>query len=127
MINVTCQNSCRAIVFEFVGRITLSDEPHVMAQLEKILPEQCQGFTILTDLTAVESWEANMQQAIKRVMDYLNQRGVSKIIRVIPDQQKDIGFNIMSIFHYSPEVQVMTVPTREEALARLKTGQGSTL
>ena len=120
MIKVSCQQSCQALVFEFIGQIKLSDEAPLMEQLEKILPEQCGNFTVLTDVSAVEGYEPNMQQAIKRVMDYLNSRGVRKIIRIIPDQEKDIGFSIMSIFHYSPGVQVLTMASREEALERLR-------
>ena len=119
MINVRCDKQYKALVFEFEGRITLADEAPLMAQLKEILPAKCRSFTILTDISNVESWEPGIQQAVKRIMDFLNAQGVHKIIRVVPDQRKDIGFNIMSIFHYAPEVKVLTVPSREEAFARL--------
>jgi hypothetical protein len=52
---------------------------------------------------------------IEKVMDLLNKSGVSRVIRIIPDQEKDIGFNIMSLFHYSDQVAVHTYKSYSEA------------
>jgi len=49
-------------------------------------------------------------------MDLLNKQGVSTVVRVIPDPRKDIGFNILSLFHYRPDVQIVTCETLEEAM-----------
>lgn len=51
----------------------------------------------------------------KEGMELLGRHGVSKVARVIPDPGRDIGFNILSIFHYSRSVKIHTCPTREEA------------
>jgi hypothetical protein len=43
---------------------------------------------------------------------------VELVVRVIPDPTKDIGLNILSVFHYRHRVRVVTCQTMEEA-ARL--------
>ena len=45
---------------------------------------------------------------------FLTQK-IEKIIRVIPNQQKDIGLNIMSFFHYDQKVKTVTLLSRQEA------------
>jgi hypothetical protein len=56
---------------------------------------------------------------IKKTMDLLNQRGVSLVVRVIPDPQKDIGLNILSLFHYRRGIRIVTCQTMEQAMAVL--------
>jgi hypothetical protein len=52
-------------------------------------------------------------------MDMCNQNGVAEVLRVIPDPRQDIGLQIMSYFHYSSEVRVVTYPNVDEALEQL--------
>jgi hypothetical protein len=33
-------------------------------------------------------------------MEFFDRNGVSMVVRVIPDPKKDIGMNILTIFHY---------------------------
>jgi hypothetical protein len=35
---------------------------------------------------------------------------------VIPDSHKDVGLNILSQFHYGPEIQIATFQTLADAL-----------
>jgi hypothetical protein len=56
---------------------------------------------------------------IRSSMDILNKKGVAMVVRVIPDPQKDIGFNILSLFHYRHDVQIVTCGTLEEAMSAL--------
>ena len=38
--------------------------------------------------------------------------------RVMPDPHKDIGLNILSQFHYGPEIQIATFETLADALQK---------
>jgi hypothetical protein len=51
-------------------------------------------------------------------MDLCDQHGVGLVIRVIPDPAKDIGLNILSIFHYPHHPRTVTCKAMNEA-ARL--------
>jgi hypothetical protein len=53
---------------------------------------------------------------IAEVMDVLAEKGVVSVARVIPDPHKDIGLNILSQFHYGPEIQIATFETMADAL-----------
>jgi hypothetical protein len=44
---------------------------------------------------------------------------VETVVRVIPDPHKDIGLNIMSLFHYRRRVRIITCETLAEALRSL--------
>ena len=57
---------------------------------------------------------ANMHQ-LGRMMELLDRRGLEMVVRVIPDPAKDIGFNILSIFHYPHHPQIVTCGTMMEA------------
>ena len=52
-------------------------------------------------------------------MDALASKGVSAVVRVVPDPHKDIGLNILSQFHYGPEIQVMTFDSLADAVQSL--------
>jgi hypothetical protein len=52
-------------------------------------------------------------------MDTLAEKGVSSVTRVMPDPHKDIGLNILSQFHYGPEIQIATFETLADALQSL--------
>ena len=56
---------------------------------------------------------------IAEIMDALAEKQVASVIRIIPDQGKDIGMNILSQFHYSRELPITTVATLVEALDSL--------
>jgi len=46
------------------------------------------------------------------------------VTRVMPDPHKDIGLNILSQFHYGPEIQIGTFQTLADALQSMA-GRGS--
>ena len=59
---------------------------------------------------------------VAKIMDTLAEKGVSSVTRVMPDPHKDIGLNILSQFHYGPEIQIATFETLADALQSLTEG-----
>jgi hypothetical protein len=49
-------------------------------------------------------------------MEALTEKGVAFVARVMPDPHKDIGLNILSQFHYGPQIQIATFATLADAL-----------
>jgi len=41
------------------------------------------------------------------------------VVRVIPDPHKDIGLNILSQFHYGPQIKLATFESLAEAFSAL--------
>ncbi len=89
----------------------------VRGQLAQLQP----GFRLLTDLSELDSMDVNCAPHIKRTMDYCNRKGVGTVARVIPDPRKDIGLNIMSLFHYRRGIPIATCKTLDEAEQMLAT------
>jgi hypothetical protein len=77
------------------------------------------GFTLLTDLSRLEAMEYSCTPIIAKIMDHFNSRQVAKIVRVIPDGDKDIGFSILSMFHYNTSIPITTCENLSEAEALL--------
>jgi hypothetical protein len=85
------------------------------AHLKKELLQAKKGFIVFSDLSRVDYFNDASSKYIQRMMVICNEHGVSKIFRVVPQKSKDIGFNIMSIFHYSKSVKIYTYNSVAEA------------
>jgi hypothetical protein len=73
------------------------------------------GFRLLADLTGLQSMDIACAPHIESAMDLCNGKGVSDVVRIIPDPRKDIGMQIMSYFHYGGDVRIVTCESAEEA------------
>ena len=100
-------------------QVTPEETARCEQELRVLLADQKTGFCLLTDLSGLESMALACGEYIKRVMDFLDEKGVNRVVRVIPDPRKDIGLNIMSLFHYRPGVRIVTCETMEEAMSVL--------
>lgn len=118
MIQVSCDEARNTILIEFSGKVDAAQAETSYRKLQKVVPKCGKGFRILTDFTSLEMMEDEVQIVIKKSMDYFNQAGVSEILRVIPDPNKDFGLNILSLFHYSKDVKFYTFESRQEAEER---------
>jgi anti-anti-sigma regulatory factor len=88
-------------------------------ELPPLLAELQPRFRLLADFSGLESMEVACAPQIARIMDLCNQREVEMVVRVISDPHKDIGLNIMSLFHYSRGVRIATCARLEEAMTAL--------
>jgi len=102
------------------GQITTAHTAQAIVDLEGVLSQFRPGFTILTDLSGLESMELDCAPHFSRIMDLCRDHGVGQVIRIIPDPTKDIGLNILSIIHYGTGVQVITCQTQAEGEKALK-------
>ncbi|MFH2137373.1 MAG: STAS domain-containing protein [Candidatus Omnitrophota bacterium] len=91
-----------------------------LKDMENCLEEANSGVRILTDLTGLDRMDSAARKYFEQMMDVCNQKQPVEIVRIIPDKSKDIGFSIMSVFHYDKSVKIITCQSREEALTRLK-------
>jgi len=70
----------------------------------------------------LDEMDTACEKHLRKAMDLCNDRGVKQVVRVIPDPSRDIGLNILSVFHYRRGVRIVTCETMDEALAALKAG-----
>ena len=74
----------------------------------------------------LQSMDTAAARHVAEIMDALTEKQVASVIRVMPDPHKDIGLNILSQFHYAPEIQITTFETLADALQSLVKEDGGT-
>ena len=99
----------------YFGRITGCEMKSAVVKIESLLAELKPGFTVLTDLSDLESMDLDCVPHLTKIMDVSRAQGIGTVVRVVPDRDKDIGFNILSIIHYRRGVQIITCETLAEA------------
>lgn len=119
MIKARYDQNRNVLVIELAGKINAPQMSALCGEVQALLPRLRKGFKLLTDLTEVYEVDPDIKEPTKKLMEFINSQGVTEILRVIPDPSHDIGLGIMSLFHYSKDVQFYTFQSRREAEARL--------
>jgi hypothetical protein len=119
MYSVEADRSKRLVVISAAGHVTKEQVKGAAAKLAQLVEDFGPGFSALTDFRWMESMDASGAPHLAEMMDALAAKKVGSVIRVVPDPHKDIGLNILSQFHYGPEVRVETFQTLADALQSL--------
>lgn len=116
MIELETDDARNLFIIRYHGSVTVDETgqwlDRIIAGVERMQP----GFGLLTDLTNLTHMDVACAPHIEATMDAANKRGVAAVVRVIPDRTRDIGLQIMSRFHYGPNVHIATCETVEEAM-----------
>ena len=126
MYSVEADKSKRLVVISTVGRVTKEEAKQAAQQVRDILKDFAAGFRVLADFRWLESMDTAAARHVAEIMDTLTEKQVALVIRVMPDPHKDIGLNILSQFHYGPEIQITTFDTMADALQSLVKEGGGT-
>ena len=108
----------RLLYFGYIQQVRTKDLQRGLEDLPALLADLPPGFHLLVDLARLESMEPACATKIGKVLELCDQHGVGLVVRVIPDPSKDIGLNMLSIFHYPHHPRAVTCKTMSEA-ARL--------
>ena len=103
----------------FRQHVSQRQAKHCRLEVEAALVQLSPGFRVLTDLSELKEMDFACAAEIRTLMDVCREKGVAQVVRVIPDPKKDIGFGLMSLFHYGHVVPVVTCQTLAEAMQRL--------
>ena len=116
MYAVELDGSKRLLVISAAQTVT-PEEAHLTVQrVRELLRDVAPGFHVLVDFRWLESMNPSAAQHIAEIMDALAEKHVASVTRVMPDPRKDIGLNILSQFHYGPEVAIATFETLADAV-----------
>ena len=85
-------------------------------RIRKLLQDVAPGFHALADFRWLESMDPAAARHIAEIMDALAEKNITSVTRVMPDPRKDIGLNILSQFHYGPNVSIATFETLADAI-----------
>jgi anti-anti-sigma regulatory factor len=119
MYSVEIDRSKRLVVISAVEHVTAEQAKLTAQQLRELLHDIAPGFRVLADFRWLESMDSAAARHVAEIMDALAEKGVASVTRVMSDPHKDIGLNILSYFHYGPEIQIATFETLADALQSL--------
>ena len=125
MYAVELDRSKRLLVISASQRVTAEQAKLAAQRVRELLQDVAPGFRVLADFRWLDSMDSAAARHIAEIMDTLAEKGVASVTRVIPDPHKDIGLNILSQFHYGPEIQIATFQTLADALQSMAGGGSS--
>jgi len=119
MYSVESDRSKQLLVISAAGRVTKKEVESVALRVREMMKEITPGFRVLTDFRWLERMDPAAAASLAEIMDALAEKDVAAVVRVIPDPHKDIGLNILSQFHYGPQIKLVTFESLAEALSAL--------
>src|SRR5207237_4973501 len=126
MYSVEIDRSKRLLVISALRQGTAGQAKLVAQQVRELLRDVARGIRVLADFRWLESMDPAAAYHVAEIMDALTEKRVASVTRVMPDPHKDIGLNILSQFHYGPEIQIATFETLADALQSLTREGGET-
>jgi anti-anti-sigma regulatory factor len=119
MYSVEFDRSKRLLVISAAGEVTKKEVEAVALRVREMMKEVTPGFRVLTDFRWLDRMEPAAATHLAEIMDALAETDVAAVVRVVPDPHKDIGLNILSQFHYGPNIKLTTFESLAEALSAL--------
>jgi anti-anti-sigma regulatory factor len=116
MYAVELDRSKRLLVISAVGHVTAQEVKAVAQSVREVLQQAAPGFHVLVDFRWLESMDSTAAPHLAEIMDALTEKSVGSVTRVFSDPRKDIGLNILSHFHYGPNVSIATFETLADAI-----------
>jgi predicted site-specific integrase-resolvase len=119
MFSVEADQSKRLMVISYAQHVSSDEAKEAARQVRQMLESFEPGFRVLADLRWLVSMEAAAAPHIADIMTAIAGKKVATVVRVVPDPRKDIGLNILSLFHYGDNVKIVMCETLADALASL--------
>ena len=119
MYAVELDQSKRLLVISAAQKVTAEEAKMVAQRIRELLRDITPGFCVLADFRGLESMDSAAAPHIAKMMDALAKKDVASVTRVMPDPHKDIGLNILSQFHYGPDVTIATFETLADAVQNI--------
>jgi hypothetical protein len=119
MFVVEIDSSRRFVVISVAGHVTVEEARATAQRVREVVVDAEPGFVALADFRWLDSMATGAAEFIAEIMDAFAAKKVSAVVRVVPDPHKDIGLNILSQFHYGPEIKLMTFETLAQAVSSI--------
>ena len=115
MFLATTNQPKKLLLLSYIGHVRAEDLQQGWEDVQMLASKLPVGFHLLTDLGRLESMDLACATEIGRIMDLCKAKEVGMVVRVVPDPKKDIGLNILSLFHYGQQIHANTCETMKEA------------
>ena len=119
MFQAAADESGRVLTMSYGHRVTADEMRECLGTVRDLLADIQPGFLLLTDLSSLESMEPECAPHIGEIMDLCKAKAIKTVVRVVPDTSKDIGYNLISLFHHDPKVATRTYENLAEAIKSL--------
>jgi hypothetical protein len=119
MYAVELDRSKRLLVISAAQRVTVEQAKLAAQRVRELVHDVEPGFRVLADFRWLDSMDPAAARHIAEMMDVIAEKRAVSVTRVIPDPHKDIGLNILSQFHYGPEIEITTFQTLADALENM--------
>jgi hypothetical protein len=116
MIICNVDESGRVLTMSYGGHVVAEEMKCCLGTVRDLMDQLKAGFFLLTDLSNLESMEASCAPDLGEIMDLCSAKEMSTVVQVIPDPKKDIGFDLISVFHHHPPVKTQTHQSLAEAI-----------
>ncbi|PYJ22440.1 MAG: hypothetical protein DME99_05465 [Verrucomicrobia bacterium] len=116
MYSVEIDQSKHLLVISAFQHVTAEQASQAAQRVRELLHDVAPGFRVLADFRWLDAMDSGAARHIAEIMDALAEKGVACVTRVMTDPHKDIGLNILSQFHYGPEIKIATFETLADAL-----------
>jgi hypothetical protein len=120
MLLVTSNKSKRLLCVSYIGRVRPEEFQRSQGDVTAQLGELSPGFRLLADFSQLEAMGLDCEPELGRMMDLIGRAGVGLVARVFPDPSKDIGMNILTVFHYPHRPRVVICKSLTEAAKALR-------
>jgi hypothetical protein len=119
MILCNADESGEILTMSYSGHVGAEDMRRCLETVRVLMEQLKAGFFLVTDLSNLESMEASCAPDVGSIMELCSAKGISAVVRVIPDPKKDIGFDLISKFHHDPPVKTETHESLASAIKSL--------
>jgi anti-anti-sigma regulatory factor len=119
MVSCSADDAGQILTISHSGHVTRGQVEACLKSTQDSMEHLRPGFVLLGDLTNLESMDDTCATALGAIMELCSSRGVTAIVRVIPDPSKDIGFNLISLFHFQKPVRTYECRNLAEAMKYL--------
>ena len=119
MLLVTANTVKQLLLLSYIGRVQPEEVERAREDGGKLLAGLLPGFRILVDFGRLESMDIACAAEIGRLMELVDEKDIGLLVRVIPDASKDIGLDILTLFHYRHPPATITCKSMEEAAEKL--------
>jgi hypothetical protein len=109
----------RFLHVSYIQRVEPAELQRGLEDIKLLLADLPPGIRLLADFSRLESMDPACAMEIGLAMEMIDQHGTDLVVRVIPDSSKDIGMNILSIFHYAHRPRFVTCEDMTEAAKAL--------
>jgi anti-anti-sigma regulatory factor len=115
MVSIHADPDRQILTFKFAGQVSAADMQLKVEDLSRELERLNSGFVAFTDLSELDFMENAGTAQIATYMDLCTAKGVGRIVRLISDPARDVGFQLLSVFHHEKGVRTITCANLEDA------------